>query len=143
MLFPNNDEIIKLIALNRKKLDAWYLNSVPDWEIVKKFYYKNNAYEIADKLSIPIPRIYGGKNISEGRDYLKQNHIPCYHFPDRAAHSLKTLIKRREYLNSIPIENLEIPSFNVNKKKAEEIFSNVRKDGRMVLLSYETSEIFL
>jgi len=36
----------------------------------------------------------GGKNISEGRQYLKQNFIPCYNFPDRAAHSLKTLIKR-------------------------------------------------
>ncbi|MFX1436012.1 MAG: acetate--CoA ligase family protein [Promethearchaeota archaeon] len=84
----------------------------------------------------------GGKNISEGREFLKQNHIPCYHFPDRAAHSLKTLIKRREYLNSIPIENLEIPTFKVNKKRVKEIFSNVRNDNRMVLLSYETSEIF-
>ena len=84
----------------------------------------------------------GGKNISEGRDYLKQNHIPCYHFPDRAAHSLSTLIKRREYLNSIPIDELEILSFKVDKKRVKEIFSNVREDGRIVLLSYETSEIF-
>ncbi|MFX0105113.1 MAG: acetate--CoA ligase family protein [Candidatus Hodarchaeota archaeon] len=84
----------------------------------------------------------GGKNISEGREYLKQNHIPCYHFPDRAAHSLKTLIKRREYLNSPPLEEIEIPSFNVNKERVKQIFTNVREDGRMVLLSYETSEIF-
>ncbi len=84
----------------------------------------------------------GGKNISEGRELLKQNHIPCYHFPDRAAHSLRTLIMRREYLNSVPLEDLEIPSFKVNKKRVKEIFSNVRKDGRMVLLSYETSEVF-
>jgi acetyltransferase len=84
----------------------------------------------------------GGKNISEGREFLKLNHIPCYHFPDRAAHSLRTLIKRRDYLNSTPLDQLEIPSFKVNKKRVEEIFSNVRKDGRMVLLSYETSEAF-
>jgi acetyltransferase len=84
----------------------------------------------------------GGKSISEGREFLKQNHIPCYHFPDRAAHSLKTLIKRREYLNTTPLDELEIPSFKVNKKRVKEIFSNVRKDGRMVLLSYETSEVF-
>ncbi|MFX1309959.1 MAG: acetate--CoA ligase alpha subunit [Promethearchaeota archaeon] len=84
----------------------------------------------------------GGKNVSEARDYLKQNQIPCYPFPDRAAHSLKTLIKRREYLNSIPINEIEIPSFKVNKRRVKEILSNVRKDGRMVLLSYETSEIF-
>ncbi|UCD00433.1 MAG: acetate--CoA ligase family protein [Promethearchaeota archaeon] len=84
----------------------------------------------------------GGKNISEGREYLKQNHIPCYHFPDRAAHSLKTLTKRRNYLNSTPLEELNAPSFKVKKERVKEIFFNVRKDGRTVLLSYETSEIF-
>ncbi|MBY8991228.1 MAG: acetate--CoA ligase family protein [Candidatus Lokiarchaeota archaeon] len=84
----------------------------------------------------------GGKNISEGKEYLKQNHIPCYHFPDRAAHSLKTLIKRREFLMSTPIEELEIPKFKVKKQRVKEIFSQVREDGRTVLLSYETSEVF-
>ncbi len=84
----------------------------------------------------------GGKNILEGREYLKQNHIPCYNFPDRAAHSLKTLTKRSNYLTTTPLNQLEIPSFKVNKKRVKEIFSNVRKDDRMVLLSYETSEVF-
>ncbi len=84
----------------------------------------------------------GGKNITEGRNYLKQNHIPCYHFPDRAAHSLRTLIKRREYLQSIPLEEREIPRFDANKERVKEIFENTRKDGRRVLLSYETSEVF-
>ena len=84
----------------------------------------------------------GGKNISEGREYLKQNHIPCYHFPDRAAHSLKTLVKRREYLRSTPLNDLNIPKFKVNKKRVKNIFSSVREDKRTVLLSYETSEVF-
>ena len=84
----------------------------------------------------------GGKNISEGREFLKRNYIPCYHFPDRAAHSLKTLVKRRQYLTSTPLDELELLSFKVNKERVKEIFSNVREDGRMVLLSYETSEVF-
>jgi len=84
----------------------------------------------------------GGKNMSEGREYLKRNHIPCYHFPDRAAHSLKTLVKRSAFLNSTPLKELEIPSFDVNKERVKEIFKIVREDGRTVLLSYETSEIF-
>ena len=84
----------------------------------------------------------GGKNISEGREYLDQNHIPCYHFPERAAQSLKTLVKRGEYLKSTPLDELEIPKFNVNKTRIKEIFSKVREDGRTVLLSFETSEIF-
>ncbi|KKM79954.1 hypothetical protein LCGC14_1344750 [marine sediment metagenome] len=84
----------------------------------------------------------GGKNISEGRQFLKKNHIPCYNFPDRAAHSLKALIKRKEYLKSVPVNELVVPSFEANKERVKEIFTNVRKDGRIVLLSYETSEVF-
>ncbi len=84
----------------------------------------------------------GEKSIAEGREYLKQNHIPCYHFPDRAAHSLKTLTNYREYLNSIPLENRIIPKFDVNKERVKEIFESARADDRTVLLSYETSEVF-
>ncbi|KKM89202.1 hypothetical protein LCGC14_1251060 [marine sediment metagenome] len=84
----------------------------------------------------------GGKNISEGREFLKKNHIPCYHFPDRAAHSLRALTKRGLYLKSPPLNELEIPSFEVNKDRVKEIFHSVREDGRTVLLSYETSEVF-
>ena len=84
----------------------------------------------------------GGKNISEGREFLKKNHIPCYHFPDRAAHSLRTLVKRGKYLKSPILKELKIPSFEVNKERVKEIFKSVREDGRTVLLSYETSEVF-
>jgi len=102
-------------------------------------------YNISSKYLTEKPIVcsfIGGKNISEGRDYLKQNHIPCYNFPDRAAHSLKTLLKRAEYLKSIPLDDLEIPSFKVEKGRVKEIFNKVREDGRTVLLSYETSEVF-
>ncbi len=84
----------------------------------------------------------GEKSIAEGRNYLKQNHIPCYHFPDRAAHSLKTLIEYGEYRKTTPLNELEIPKYDVNIERVKEIFESTRKDGRAVLLSYETSEIF-
>ncbi|MFX1572564.1 MAG: acetate--CoA ligase family protein [Promethearchaeota archaeon] len=84
----------------------------------------------------------GGKIIAEGRDYLKQNHIPCYQFPDQAAHALKTLVKRHEFLKTTPLNELEFPSFKVNKNRVKDIFSQVRNDERTVLLSYETSEVF-
>ena len=84
----------------------------------------------------------GGRSIAEGRKYLKDNHIPCYHFPDRAAHCLKTLIRHREFLQRVPIDDLKIPIFNVDKERVREIFQSARNDGRTVLLSHETSEIF-
>jgi len=84
----------------------------------------------------------GEKSIAEGRRYLKLNQIPCYHFPDRAAHSLKTLIRHGQYLNSTPLEELELPSYDVNRERVKEIFAKARQDDRSVLLSYETSEVF-
>lgn len=84
----------------------------------------------------------GDKSISEGKNYLKQNHIPCYHFPDRAAHSLKTLIGYGEYLKSTPLENKEFQTYEVIRERVKEIFESARNDGRTVLLSYETSEVF-
>ncbi|MFX0044161.1 MAG: acetate--CoA ligase alpha subunit, partial [Candidatus Hodarchaeota archaeon] len=84
----------------------------------------------------------GEKSIKEAREFLKQNQIPCYPFPERAAHSLKTLVTYREFLESTPLEKLDIPKYRVNKNRVKEIFNNVRNDERTVLLSHETSEIF-
>ncbi len=84
----------------------------------------------------------GEKSISEGRNFLKQNFIPCYHFPDRAAHSLKMLVKYGEHLKTTPLSERELPNFKVNKTRVKEIFESAREDGRKVLLSFETSEVF-
>ncbi|MHA1489856.1 MAG: acetate--CoA ligase family protein [Promethearchaeota archaeon] len=102
-------------------------------------------YEISSKFLTDNPIVcsfIGEKSINEGKNYLKQNHIPCYNFPDKAAHSLKTLVKYGEYLNTTPLDELEIPEYDVNKERVKEIFKNARNDGRTVLLSHETSEVF-
>ena len=36
--------------------------------------------------------LIGEKSIKTARKHLKQNHIPVYPFPERAANSLKTLV---------------------------------------------------
>ncbi|MFX1583952.1 MAG: acetate--CoA ligase family protein [Promethearchaeota archaeon] len=84
----------------------------------------------------------GGVSINEATKYLKQHSIPCYPFPERAAQSLKAMVDYSEYLKETPLEQLIIPQFEVNRERVKEIFQNVRKDDRTVLLSHETSEIF-
>ncbi|MHA1757372.1 MAG: acetate--CoA ligase family protein, partial [Promethearchaeota archaeon] len=107
---------------------------------VAKIIHKLFSNHIKDK---PVVCSFiGEKSIAEGRKYLKMNRIPCYHFPDRAAHSLKTLINYGEYLKTVPLKDRIIPQFNVNKERVKDIFNSARKDGRTVLLSYETSEVF-
>ena len=70
VLMPNNDELIKLLSINMEKLDKWYKIPVPNWEVVKLFYFKNNAYRLAEQISIPVPTIYRGQNLEE---FLSQN----------------------------------------------------------------------
>lgn len=84
----------------------------------------------------------GEKSIAEGRKFLKDNGVPCYHFPDRAAHSLKTLVNRGEFLESVPLEEREILEFDVNRERVREIIEKAREDGRKMLLSHESSEVF-
>jgi len=84
----------------------------------------------------------GDKSVREGKTYLRDHKIPCYDFPDRGAHSLGTLVKRSEYLNSTPLEERQIPEFEVDKGRVKEIIKKVQKDNRTVLLSAEAAEIF-
>jgi len=84
----------------------------------------------------------GEKSVKESRKYLKDRKIPCFSFPDEAAHSLKTLDRRSEFLTTTPIDELEIQEFKVDKDQVKEIFENVRKDERTVLLSHESCAVF-
>jgi len=86
--------------------------------------------------------LIGEKSIKTARKHLKQNNIPVYPFPERAAHSLRSLVDYGKYLESKPLGEVKIPKFTVNKKRVKEIFNNARKENRTVLLSFETSEIF-
>lgn len=84
----------------------------------------------------------GGISVNEAANYLKQHHIPCYPFPEQGAQSLKSMVNYGEYLQNVPLDQLKIPQFKVNQERVKQIFQNARKDGRTVLLSYESSEVF-
>ena len=84
----------------------------------------------------------GEKSVKNARQYLKQNGVPCYSFPERAANSLKSLINRSEFLGSKSLEGIELPKFVVKPERIKEIFNKARDDGRTVLLSHETCEVF-
>jgi len=84
----------------------------------------------------------GEKSVKEARQILKSNHIPCYPFPERASNSLRTLVDRRKFLSSPDIDTIDLTRFKVKKSRVKEIFREARTDGRTVLLSHETSEVF-
>jgi acetyl coenzyme A synthetase (ADP forming)-like protein len=107
---------------------------------VAKLIYRISSESLSDK---PIVcALVGGVSMVEATRYLQQNQIPCYRFPERAAQTLKAMVRISEFSNREPYDETKIPKFSVKKEKVKEIFERVRKEGRTVLLSHETSEIF-
>ena len=107
---------------------------------VAKLIYDITSKSLSDK---PIVcALIGGVSMVEATKYLKQHRIPCYRFPGRAAQSLKAMVRYCSLTNKKSIDDLEVTKFKVEQEKVAELFKKVRADGRTVLLSYETSEIF-
>ena len=65
ILFPTKDEMLKIISQNIEELKKWFIVPLPGWDVVQKFYFKEKAYDIAEKLAIPIPKIYHHCSISD------------------------------------------------------------------------------
>ncbi|NHJ24152.1 MAG: CoA-binding protein [Candidatus Lokiarchaeota archaeon] len=102
-------------------------------------------YEISSKSLKDKPLIcsfIGGISIKSAVKYLEDHRIPCFPFPERAAQSLKAMVIYRQFLNSKPLSQIEPSKFSVNNKRVKEIIEEARNDGRTVLLSHETNEIF-
>jgi acetyltransferase len=103
------------------------------------------VHRISSKFLLDKPivtALVGGVSMVEATKFLKQNHVPCYRFPERAAEALKAMVKFNDFLTRESSDKVKIPKFKVIKERVREIFDNVRNEGRTVLLSYETSEIF-
>ncbi len=100
VLFPNNDHIVKLLSIHRDNLNKWYRNPVPPWETTRKFYYKEYAYEIAENLSIPVPRLYRGGSLEK---IIEQN----VQFPIVLKPSFKENYYPKTKKKAIKVETIE------------------------------------
>ena len=65
ILLPNTDELVMLLAKNRDILSQYFTIPVPPWPIARKYYYKDEAYALAEKISVPVPKIYRGRTVEE------------------------------------------------------------------------------
>jgi acetyl coenzyme A synthetase (ADP forming)-like protein len=84
----------------------------------------------------------GGTSVKEPVKFLSEIGIPCYEFPEQAIKAMKYMTLYSEIKNNPEINLKETTSVTVNRERIEAIFKGARDNGRTVLMSSETSEIF-
>ncbi len=74
----------------------------------------------------------------KNKEILAEGGIPHYKYAENAIRSLKVMLRFTQWTQA---SEGKVQQFKVNKKKAEQIFSKVRSDGRKNLLEEEGQEV--
>ena len=88
----------------------------------------------------PIITVFmGGEMVRQASDYLRDNGIPCYDFPEKA---IKTLSAMYEYARYMREPNHRTVTFkDVDPERVQANVDSVTCDNRVVLLANEASEV--
>ncbi len=89
----------------------------------------------------PVMAVYmGGKLLQEGKNYLTDNGVPAFTFPEPAIRALKGMFDYSGYKNS-PTAPEPVKLANINRETAEKVINEVLADHRVVLLGHEASTV--
>jgi acetate---CoA ligase (ADP-forming) len=91
---------------------------------------------------ILVASFIGGGTVREPAKILTKSGVPTYAFPEDAVKVVKGLEKYGKILTNPNILDKSVEHIEVNSARVTEIFDHARTDGRAVLLSHETSEVF-
>jgi len=81
----------------------------------------------------------GGDSVWEATEYLRDNGVPCFDFPEKAIRTLSAMYEYRRFL--------KVPEYSpamfddVDKEAVRAVFESVRADERVVLLSNEAAKV--
>lgn len=80
----------------------------------------------------------GQLEVKEGRKILRSGKIPHYSYPERTISALEAMVKYRKWKETPSGKTL---SFEVDKRKAGEIFTKAKEKGKANLTTEETREV--
>src|SRR5215472_605038 len=63
VLFPTRDENVAAFSIHRDRLAEFFRVTTPAWDTIRWAWDKNNTYQLAEKLGIPVPRTWNPKNV--------------------------------------------------------------------------------
>lgn len=84
----------------------------------------------------------GGLTMNEPANILNKAKMPVFPFPEPAINATGAIIKYMHIRNRKTLAEKKVESFKVDDARIKAIITGARADGRTVLLSHETSEIF-
>ena len=65
VLFPSDDECVRIFAQHRERLSEHYFLTTPPWDVVKFVYDKRLTFRLAKERQIPIPETYNPDNADD------------------------------------------------------------------------------
>ncbi len=80
----------------------------------------------------------GGKISQAGIEILREHGVPNYPFPERAVRAMLAMYQRRRFLDSPP---REIERFEVQLQGVQEVFQQVRSEGRLTVGDAEARRV--
>jgi len=88
----------------------------------------------------PVVTVFmGGDWVAEAAEYLKDNGVPCYNFPEKG---VKTLDALYQYARHLKLPELEPPVYpDIDRDKVAAIFKAAKEDDRKVLFPHEASQV--
>jgi len=96
--------------------------------------------EISKKQNKPVITVFmGGNWVDKATEYLKDNGIPCFNFPEKGIKTLNALYK---YSRHLKLAELTPPEFDdIDRDAVSKIFNEVKADGRNVLFPHEAMNV--
>jgi acetyltransferase len=81
----------------------------------------------------------GGGWVNDASEYLKDNGVPCYNFPEKG---IKTLDALYQYARHLSLPELDPPIFdNIDRNRVKKIIEDAKGDERNVLFPHEAAQI--
>ena len=68
VLFPTRDENVAAFSLHRERLAEFFRVTTPPWDTIRWAWDKNNTYQLAEQLGIPVPRTWNPKTLNDLSD---------------------------------------------------------------------------
>jgi acetyl coenzyme A synthetase (ADP forming)-like protein len=96
--------------------------------------------EISKKQEKPVITVFmGGNWVDKATDYLKDEGVPCFNFPEKGIKTLNALYK---YARHLKLPELSPPEYlDIDRDAVKKIFDGAKADGRNVLFPHEAMNV--